>query len=165
MLLVVITFLLIAVGVGSYIYGAWRLSRYAARVSGGLGIAVFLLAPVTFWFAFYELEQDGKEFPTTMWLFGLVSTVVLTLVFWTPISYVATGRMDLLEQPVGVAEAAVDEYGDSEEGGDAPPPEEEPAPEVEKNAPAEEPTKTTGESATNGAAGTNQGGTAAATTQ
>jgi hypothetical protein len=130
-----------------------------------MGAAVFLLAPVTFWFAFFKLEQEGKEFPTTMWLFGLVSTIILTVVFWTPISYVATGRMDQLERPIGVAEAAVNEYGNADEAAqasdDAPAPESEPEPEPEETAPpSEEPAE---QAATNGSTGTNQGGSEAAT--
>lgn len=129
MLLVVITFLLVAIGVIAYCVGAWKLSRYAARISGGLGVAVLLLPPVAFWFAFFKLEQEGKEMPTTLWMFGIVSTILLVIVFWTPISYVLTGRMDQLDAPSGVAETAVAEYGEKESGTTAEEPKDAPAPE------------------------------------
>lgn len=156
MLLVVITFLLVAVGVGAYCYGAWKLSRYAARISGGLAAGVLLFPPVAFWFSFYKLEEEGKEFPTTMWLFGMVSTLLLIVVFWTPISFVLTGRMAELEKPSGVAETAVAEYGmkEGEENTATPTPPATESPAVEpNNAPA----------ATNGAAATNAAAPAAGT--
>lgn len=165
MLLVVITFLLVAVGVIAYWYGAWKLSRYAARISGGLGVGVLLVPPITFWFAFFKLEQEGKELPTTMWLFGMVSTILLVVVFWTPLSMVAQGRMDEIEKPMGVAESAVAAHGmseddkkrqdekDAKKANPSPSPTPEPTPEVPPTpAPA-----TNG--STNNAGGTNSAGT------
>ena len=112
--LVVITFLLFGVAFIAYAYGAWKLSRYAARISGGLAMGVLLFPPLTFHFAFNKLDQEGKELPITMWMFGLVTAILLTFVFWTPISYTLTGRIDELEPPSGVAEAAVAEHGSPE---------------------------------------------------
>lgn len=151
MVLVVITLALVAVGVLSYWYGAWKLSRYAARISGGLGLAVLLVPPVTFWFAFFKLEQEGKEFPTTMWLFGLVSTLVLVGVFSHPLSLVATGRMDELERPTGVAETAVAEYGQDDGKVFVATP----SKPMEIPTPPPTPAATNGATGTNGAAGTN----------
>lgn len=169
MLLVVITFLLIAVGVVAYWYGAWKLSRYAARVSGGLGVGVLLFPPVTFWFTFYKLEQEGKEFPTTMWLFGLVSTLLLVIVFWTPLSLVATGNMDQLEKPSGVAETAIAEYGAKEgevfTATPSPPQEAAPTPAAVTNNAAGTNNAATNSAGTNNAAATNNApGTATGTT-
>lgn len=100
MTLVVITFLLMAMGAVAYFMGAWKLSRYASRISGGLGMAVLLLPPVTFWFAFFKLEEEGKEMPTTLWLYGIVTTILLTIVFFDPISMALTGRIDELDAPI-----------------------------------------------------------------
>ena len=81
MLLIAITFALVAVGVIAYWIGALQLARYAARVSTGLAVAVVVFPPVTFWFAFYRLEQEGKEGPIATWLFGFISTLLMIAVF------------------------------------------------------------------------------------
>ena len=112
MLLIAITLLLIAVGVIAYCVGAWQLSRYAARVSGGLGVAVLLFPPVAFWFAFFKLQHDGKEMPITLWLFGMISTVILAGVFWGPLMMAADGRISELDPapavptPVAIVETS-----------------------------------------------------------
>jgi hypothetical protein len=140
MLLVLITFTLITVGVVSFLAGAWMISRYAFRISQGTGIGVLLFPPYTFYFAFFQLEQDGKEIPIATWLFGLVSTILLIFVFWQPINLVMTeGFSAAVDASASPGEAAVEEYvakesTDSDDEAPADEPEEEPA---EEAAPAE----------------------------
>lgn len=112
MLLVGITFGLLLIAFLSYWWGAWKLAQYGFRVSTGTGVGVLLFFPFALYFSIFKLQEDGKEFPTAMMLFGLVSTIIITVVFWTPISFALTGRMDELSAPRGVAEAAIAEYGE-----------------------------------------------------
>lgn len=115
MLLVLITFTLIAIGIVSFAAGAWMISRYAFRISSGTGVGVLLFPPYTFWFAFFQLEQEGKEIPIATWLFGLVSTALLLFVFWQPVNTVFTdGFSAAAAQYSGIGESASDEYGAKE---------------------------------------------------
>ena len=131
MLLVLITFTLITIGVVSFFAGAWMISRYGFRVSTGTGVGVLLFPPYTFWFAFFQLEQEGKELPIATWLFGLVSTILLVFVFWAPLNLVATqGFAAAIESSESPGEAAIAEYGDKSDEiveDDEAPAEEEPA--------------------------------------
>ncbi len=158
MLLVLITLTLITIGVISFCVGAWLISRYAFRISSGTGVGVLLFPPYTFWFAFFQLEQDGKEIPIATWLFGLVSTILLIFVFWTPLNSMMTkGIAATAEQYSGVGEAAVDAYGTKEGTSTeetAEEPEEEPA---EEPAPAT--TANNGTTANAGTTGTTGGAT------
>lgn len=136
-LIAAITGLLIAIAIGAFIYGTIQLSTYAFRVSTGRGIAVLLLPPYTLYFAFAELDQEEKAFPTAAWVFGLFVTALLMAIFWQPITLLATGQTDKLtaKSPGEVAaeeygsedssedsedseEAASDESGDQEDSGD-----------------------------------------------
>jgi hypothetical protein len=108
MLLAVITLALIAVALGFFVYGAWGLSKYAFRLGTGPGLLCLLFPPYTFYFAFFKLEEEGKDFPTAAWLFGILTTALLVGVFWSPLSKVATGDFESLE--AGGAGSAVKEY-------------------------------------------------------
>jgi hypothetical protein len=109
MTLVVITALLFAVAIGSYIWGAYKLSEYAFRINQTKGLLVLLCPPYTFYFAFAELNEAGKETPTASAAFGLLATALLTLIFWTPITLVFTGQMSKLTPPKeNVAESMED---------------------------------------------------------
>lgn len=108
MLLAVITLALIAVALGFFVYGAWGLSKYAFRLGTGSGLLCLLFPPYTFYFAFFKLEEEGKDFPTAAWLFGILTTALLVGVFWSPLSKVATGDFESLE--AGGAGSAVKEY-------------------------------------------------------
>ncbi len=139
MFFIVMTFVLILLGILSYVVGAVKLARYGFRISRGTGLGVLLFPPYTFYFAFYELEQDGKEWPTTFWAFGGISTIVLIALFFQPLAMVMTGRTDELLKPSGV-EAAIEKYGIEEV--------EEEAEEAPKAAPQVDPiSDTTGEGA------------------
>jgi hypothetical protein len=94
MFLITITLALILFGIGAYFYGAFRLSKYAFRISGGLGVGVLLFPPLTFYFALWKLEEEGKELPTALCMFGLVTSIVLVGMFWTPLSLFASGQYE-----------------------------------------------------------------------
>ena len=111
MLLVGITVALVVVAVIAYVIGTIKLAKYGFRLGTGTGLAVLLFPPYTFYFAFFKLEQEGKEFPTALWAFGIVTSVLLCVVFWQPLSLVLTGQFDEIERPTGVAETAVADYG------------------------------------------------------
>jgi len=68
---------LIIAGACAFLYGLYTLSRYAFRVSRGRGIAAVLFPPYMLYFAFSELEEDGKDAPTFSWLFGFLITALL----------------------------------------------------------------------------------------
>ena len=112
MLLVVITLALIAVAVGFFIYGAIGLSKYAFRLGTGPGLLCLLFPPYTFYFAFFKLEEEGKDFPTAAWLFGILTTALLVGVFWAPLSKVVVGDFESLG--AGGAGSAVKEYQSKE---------------------------------------------------
>ena len=98
MVLTVITLLLVLVGVVAYFIGAIKLAKYGFRLSKGVGLAVIFFPPYTFYFAFKKLEVDGKELPTAMVSFGLISSTLLILIFWYPLMLLATFQFDELER-------------------------------------------------------------------
>ena len=110
-----ITSLLIALGVGAFIYGTVRLSMYAFRISTGRGIATLLFPPYTAYFTFSELHEEEKAIPAAAWLFGIVVTALMLAIFWQPISYVMTGQADKLEANTP-GQVASDKYGDVDAG-------------------------------------------------
>ncbi|MFU8805329.1 MAG: hypothetical protein ACNA8W_16070 [Bradymonadaceae bacterium] len=132
MTLIAITLLLILVGVVAYIYGAVRLSKYAFRVSPGLGVGVLLFPPLTLHFAIWKLEEEGKELPTALCMFGLVTTVMLTAMFWTPLTLAASGDLERTLQEDKAAETVLL----AEPAAPAPTPAPEPV--VEETEPTEE---------------------------
>ena len=99
MTLVIITLGLVLITVLCFIAGAIGLSKYAFRLGSGPGMMTLLFPPYTFYFAFYKLDQDGKDRPAALWLFGLVATVLLVAIFWTPLSSAARGDFDALKPP------------------------------------------------------------------
>lgn len=122
-----ISLALVLVAVGAFIYGTIQISKYAFRMSSGRGIATLLFPPYAIFFAFTELDEEGKEGPVAAWVFGLVVGAVLIAMFFQPLQLLVTGQLDALRaQNPNQAETA--EY----EGGD----EESPEPE---SVPAEEP--------------------------
>ncbi len=158
MSLVIITLALLAVTFASFIYGAIGLSKYAFRLGPGPGIMTLLLPPYTFYFAFYKLNQEGKERPTAMWMFGLLASALLIGIFWVPLSAAATGDLSKLSanKPAEQQQVVV-----------APLVASPPRPEPVNNAPAAGTTTgTTGETAAGTAGGAElapaQGATAAA---
>lgn len=106
-----VSILLLIFALALLFWGAYGVSKYAFRISSGKGMATLLFPPYTFYFSFYELEEEGKETPIFLWMWGLVVTLVVVSVFWQPLSYVVQGRAAELSQPSGV-EAAVAEYKD-----------------------------------------------------
>lgn len=94
MVQVVLTLALILFGLGTYFYGAYRLAQYGFRLSTGVGVAVLLCPPYTFYFAFKKLEVSGKELPTALVSFGLVLAIGLTVVFSYDLKMVFTGQLD-----------------------------------------------------------------------
>lgn len=117
MLLAVITLALIAFALGFFVYGAIGLSKYAFRLGTGPGLLCLLFPPYTFYFAFFKLEEEGKDFPTAAWLFGILTTALLVGVFWSPLSKVVTGDFESLE--AGGAGSAVKEYQSSKSSGES----------------------------------------------
>lgn len=97
MIQVALTLVLILLGVVAYFYGAYKLAKYGFRLSTGIGIAVLLFPPYTFYFAFKKLEVDGKELPTALVSFGLVLTILLSVVFAQELELAVTGQFDELE--------------------------------------------------------------------
>ena len=108
-----ITLGLILVGVAAFIYGTIRLSKFAFRVSTGRGVAVLLFPPYALYFAFAELEEEDKAIPTASWLFGVVVTTLLLVLFQTPISLLLSGQTDKLEAK-SPGEVATDKYGSTD---------------------------------------------------
>ena len=132
MQLAVIVISLILAGLATYFYGAWKLSRYAARISGGLAIGVLLLPPVTYWFSFYTLKEEGKETPTSLWMIGMVTVALIVLNFWGPLTLIFSGRIAELEPPVEQISTPVEAPAPAP-AAEAPAPEAAPA--AENNAP------------------------------
>lgn len=110
-----ITLGLILVGVGAFIYGTVGLAKFAFRVSTGRGIAAILFPPYAFYFAFAELEEEGKNIPTASWLFGLVVTALLATLFFQPLTNLLAGNFDALATNPGDAARAEYGSGDGEE--------------------------------------------------
>ena len=108
MILVVLTLILIVVGLVAYAIGAIKLAKYGFRISQGVGLAVLLVPPYTFYFAFKQLEVDGKELPTALCAFGLVLTVMLGAIFWQPLAMTFSGDLDEVDEMMTV-ETAPDE--------------------------------------------------------
>jgi len=156
-----VSVLLLVFAIALLAYGAYGVSKYAFRISSGKGMATLLFPPYTFYFSFYELEEEGKEFPIFLWMWGLVITIVVAAVFWQPLQYVATGRAAELSEPVGV-DAAVEKYKD--QSGTVAEADDDEEPE-DKNEPVEEVAATNNATTnTNGnTAGSTAGNTAGAT--
>ena len=93
MVLVALTLLLLA-GIVAYFVGAYRLAKYGFRLSTGVGLAVLLFPPFTFFFAFKKLEVDGKELPTAMCTFGLVLIGLMLGAFYQPLGAMAVGDFE-----------------------------------------------------------------------
>jgi hypothetical protein len=100
MTLVVITMILLAIAVVSFLVGTIWLSQYAARLGAGPRIMTLLLPPYAFYFAFYKLDQDTKHRPVFLWSFGIVTTIVLSAIFFQPLKLVANGQWDELMEPI-----------------------------------------------------------------
>ena len=81
--LTVITLTLLGITVASFLVGSIWLAKFAFRLSAGQGIGVLLFPPYTFYFAFYQLDNDAKDRPTALWMFGLVASILLVLIFTT----------------------------------------------------------------------------------
>lgn len=94
-----------------FVWGALGISKYAFRISTGKGVATLLFPPYTFYFSFYELEEEGKEQPIFLWMWGLVVVGVIVAVFWSPLSMVLQGRASELSADIGV-DASVEKYKD-----------------------------------------------------
>ncbi|MBH25613.1 MAG: hypothetical protein CMH57_14410 [Myxococcales bacterium] len=125
-----------------HLAGKFWLAYYGFKYNAGIGIGVILIDFVTFWFAFYKLEKEGKEKAATLWLLGTVLIAVMLGGFYPPIMDGLTGKAfaeDYLKPPAPTATAT-------------PEPEEEP--EEEKK-----------DEATNDAAATTGGATGATTTE
>lgn len=87
MTLVVTTLSLLAITFLCFIAGTIWLSQYAARLGTGPRVMTLLFPPYAFYFAFYKLDQEQKYKPVFLWSFGVVSTVLLALMFAQPLGY------------------------------------------------------------------------------
>ena len=131
MTLIGITLFLMLIGVVAYIVGAIGLAKFAFRLSTGQGLAVILFPPYTFYFAFARLEEAGKEMPTAMCMFGIVTTAILSVLL------VGTLQLPAEEEGKGVEQvAAVEAIADTKATSGEEKAEKEEAPAEE--APAEE---------------------------
>ena len=112
MVLVALTVLVLA-GIAAYFVGAIKLSKYGFRLGTGIGWAVILCPPYTFYFAFKKLEVDGKELPTAMCAFGLILSGLLIAAFFQPLSSMAVGDFegahDMLSAEIMVEQEITDE--------------------------------------------------------
>ncbi|MBA2664170.1 MAG: hypothetical protein H0U74_17900 [Bradymonadaceae bacterium] len=97
LLLVTVILLLISVGLVAYVIGALKLAKFGFRVSTGTGLLVLLCPPYTFFFAMFKLEEAGKELPTALCMFGLVTALVLGGLFNEPLQLAATGQLAVAE--------------------------------------------------------------------
>ncbi|MEZ4461075.1 MAG: hypothetical protein R3E66_15400 [bacterium] len=79
--------------------GAFGIAKYAFRISSGKGALAFLFPPYTFYFSFFELQEEGKETPIALWLSGLFVTLLISVAFWQPINMVFQGKADELYPP------------------------------------------------------------------
>lgn len=155
-----VSVLLLVLAIALLFWGAFGVAKYAFRISSGKGVATLLFPPYTFYFSFYELEEEGKERPIFLWMWGLVVTIVVLGVFWQPLQYVATGRAAELSEPVGV-DAAVEKYKDQSKA--VPVTDDKDDEPEEKNEPAEE-VASTNNAGTNNTNGSTAGSTAGSTT-
>lgn len=89
--------------------GAFGIAKYAFRISSGKGAAVLLFPPYTFYFSFYELQEEGKETPIALWISGMVVTLIIAAAFWQPINMVLNGDAALLD--AASAEDVAAEFG------------------------------------------------------
>ncbi len=99
MALAIITLVLLGITLISFLIGTVWLSKYAFRLGTGPGIGVLLFPPYTFYFAFYKLDVDAKDRPTALWMFGLVASILLVLIFSGPLSAAASGNFEALAAP------------------------------------------------------------------
>ncbi len=99
MVLAIITLALLGITVACFVIGSIWLSKYAFRLGTGHGLGVLLFPPYAFYFAFYKLEQETKDRPTALWMFGLVASVLLVAIFWAPLSTAARGDISALAAP------------------------------------------------------------------
>jgi hypothetical protein len=106
MFLVYITLALISLGVAAFVWGAISLAKFGFRISVPVGLAVLLFPPYTFYFAFFRLEEEGKELPTAGWLCGLIVSVLLSLMFLPTLQHVFAGEWDQLGNVSGPGEVA-----------------------------------------------------------
>lgn len=74
-----VNILLILVGVGAFIYGIVGLAKFAFRLSTGQGLAVALCPPYAIYFSVARLEEPGKELPTAMVIFGLLTALAMSV--------------------------------------------------------------------------------------
>ncbi|GEM_PF-5086187 len=81
---------LLAITFIAYWWGAFKLSKFAFRISTGAGVMVLLVPPYTFMFAM-KLQQEEKELPMAAWLFGIVASGLLVAAFFQPLQRVAKG--------------------------------------------------------------------------
>jgi hypothetical protein len=111
MTLVVITLSLLALTSLCFITGTIWLSQYAARLGTGPRVMTLLFPPYTFYFAFYKLDQESKHKPVFLWSFGVVSTVLLAVMFAQPLGYYfSTGDSKALDpDPPGYEKKAAPE--------------------------------------------------------
>ena len=121
MILAGITVILFLIALGFYVYGVIGLAKYAFRLSTGQGILVIFCAlffwPYIVYFALYKLREEGLEWPTFAYFFGVVTMPWLVTVFGAPLGHLVRGEFDQLETKG--AGAAVQEYQTkAEENGD-----------------------------------------------
>ena len=121
MVLVALT-LLVLVGIGAYFYGAFKLAKFGFRLSTGVGLAVLLFPPYTFYFAFKKLEVDGKGFPTALCAFGIILSALMISAFYPPLSAMATGdiegALDMLTEEIAPQSMTYEEVEEAVEAGD-----------------------------------------------
>ena len=92
--------------------GAFGIAKYAFRISSGKGAAVLLFPPYTFYFSFYELQEEGTETPIALWISGMVVTIIIAAAFWQPINMVLNGQAAMLDP--ASAEDVAKEFGAKE---------------------------------------------------
>lgn len=149
-----LTIILVVIAFVVSAFGAYGIAKYAFRISTGKGMGVLLFPPYTFYFSFFELQEEGKEKPIALWMWGLITTILIVVAFLQPIQLVLSGRADELNPPS--EEELTKAYGAQgtqlEELPDAPPaPEPAPTPAATNNG------------TNNGATGGTNAGTNAAT--
>jgi len=108
MTIVLITLAVLFLGVLMHFAGKFWLAYYGFKYNAGIGIGVILIDFVTFWFAFYKLEKEGKEKAATLWLLGTVLIAVMLGGFFQPIMDGLTGKAfadDYLKPPAPTAVA------------------------------------------------------------
>ena len=130
-----LTIILVVIAFVVSAFGAYGIAKYAFRISTGKGVGVLLFPPYTFYFSFFELQEEGKEKPIALWMWGLITTILVAVAFLQPIQMVLSGRADELNPPS--EEELTKAYGAQgtqlEELPDAPAPEPTPAPAATNN--------------------------------